>query len=232
MFKRLHSGLFFWLAALVVVVAVVIVLMDVSQHSSSAASTPTSLPISAQEVNYVTSNSCRACHPGNYASWHASFHRTMTQVATPATLIDQVDGKEMTFAGRQYQLSERDGKIFVSDRSLGENEYGPPRQIVLLTGSHTLQILWNETGQGRTLEQFPFAYVIAEKMWAPIVQTFLMPAETREAYSIGAWNGACMDCHVTQGVSNFVEGNRWDTNVAEFGIACEACHSEGREHIT
>ena len=193
---------------------------------------PVNRPIIAPQGNYVTSNSCRACHPGNYASWHASFHRTMTQVATPATLIDQVDGKEMTFAGRQYQLSERDGKIFVSDRSLGENEYGPPRQIVLLTGSHTLQILWNETGQGRTLEQFPFAYIIAEKMWAPIVQTFLMPAETREAYSIGAWNGACMDCHVTQGVSNFVEGNRWDTNVAEFGIACEACHSEGREHIT
>ena len=58
-----------------------------------------------------------------------------------------------------------------------------------------------------------------------------MPPETKEAYSIGAWNGACMDCHVTQGVSKFVEGNKWDTKVAEFGIACEACHSEGREHI-
>ncbi len=133
--------------------------------------------------------------------------------------------------GRQYQLSEKDGKIFVADRSLGEKEYGPPRQVVLLTGSHTLQILWNETGQGRTLEQFPFAYIIAEKMWAPVVQTFLMPSETKEAYSIGSWNGACMDCHVTQGVSKFVEGNKWDTTVAEFGIACEACHGDGREHI-
>src|SRR4051812_4065107 len=192
---------------------------------------PTNRPITAQQGNYVTSNSCRACHPGNYASWHTSFHRTMTQVATPASLIGQADGKEMTFAGRQYQLSEKDGKIFVSNRSPGENEYGPPREVVLLTGSHTLQILWNETGQGRTLEQFPFAYIIAEKMWAPIVETFLMPPQTREAYSIGAWNGACMDCHVTQGLSNFVEGNRWDTSVAEFGIACEACHSEGGEHI-
>jgi hypothetical protein len=40
-----------------------------------------------------------------------------------------------------------------------------------------------------------------------------------------------MDCHVTQGQSRFVEGNRWDSQVAEFGIACEACHSEGRQHI-
>jgi hypothetical protein len=195
------------------------------------ASVPGNRPIVAQEANYVTSNSCRACHPGNYASWHASFHRTMTQVATPATLIPKAADVELTWAGRQYKLTHRADKIFVSDRSLGEADYGPPREVVLLTGSHTLQILWNETGQGRTLEQFPFAYIIAEKMWAPVAQTFLMPPETKEAYSIGSWNGACMDCHVTQGLSKFVEGNKWNTMVAEFGIACEACHSEGAEHI-
>ncbi|CAN5385045.1 multiheme c-type cytochrome [soil metagenome] len=199
--------------------------------TSQGETAPSNRPIVAQEADYVTSNSCRACHPGNYASWHTSFHRTMTQVATPETLIPKAEGVELSFAGRQYKLTQRDGKILVSDRSLGESDYGPPREVVLLTGSHTLQILWSETGQGRTLEQFPFAYIIAEKMWAPVAQTFLMPPETKEAYSIGAWNGACMDCHVTQGVSKFVEGNRWDSKVAEFGIACEACHSEGRDHI-
>ncbi len=192
---------------------------------------PANRPIVATQANYVTSNTCRACHPGNYASWHTSFHRTMTQVATPTTLIPTAEEVELSAAGRQYKLTQRDNKIFVSDRSLGEKDYSPPREVVLLTGSHTLQILWTETGQGRTLEQFPFAYIIAEKMWAPVTQTFLMPPETKEAYSIGAWNGACMDCHVTQGVSQFVAGNKWDTTVAEFGIACEACHSEGREHI-
>jgi hypothetical protein len=155
----------------------------------------------------------------------------MTQVATAATLIPQANGVELSFAGRQYKLERKGDKIFVADRSLGDSDYGPPREVVLLTGSHTLQILWTETGQGRTLEQFPFAYIIAEKMWAPVTQTFLMPPGTKEAYSIGAWNGACMDCHVTKGVSTFVSGNKWDTKVAEFGIACEACHSEGATHI-
>ena len=179
----------------------------------------------------MTSDSCRACHPGNYASWHASFHRTMTQVATAATLIPDAKNVELSFAGRQYKLERKGRQYFRFQSFVGEKDYGPARQVVLLTGSHTLQILWNETGQGRTLEQFPFAYIIAEKMWAPVTQTFLMPPGTKEAYSIGSWNGACMDCHVTQGLSKFVEGNRWDTMVAEFGIACEACHSEGREHI-
>jgi hypothetical protein len=193
--------------------------------------TPGNRPIASREANYVTSNSCRACHPGNYASWHASFHRTMTQVATPATLISEARNVELTYAGRDYRLERKQDKLFVSERASGETDYGPPAEVVLLTGSHTLQILWTETGQGRTLAQFPFAYIIGEKMWAPVTQTFLMPPGTKEAYSIGAWNGACMDCHVTQGVSSFVSGNRWDTKVAEFGIACEACHSEGREHI-
>ena len=199
--------------------------------SAQIVTSPVNRPTAEKEGNFVTSNSCRACHPGNYASWHTSFHRTMTQVATPATLIPDARDVELSFAGRQYKLERKDDKAWVSSRSLGEKDYGPPREVVLLTGSHTLQILWTETGQGRTLEQFPFAYIIAEKMWAPVTQTFLMPPETKEAYSIGAWNGACMDCHVTQGLSKFVEGNKWDTKVAEFGIACEACHSEGREHI-
>ncbi len=220
-----------WLTAgfclLLATVAGVLLWLDASR----AISLPANRPVVAQEANYVTSNACRACHPGNYASWHASFHRTMTQVATPATLIPDPRGIELSYNGRDYRL-ERDGeKIFVRERRSGEKEYGTPTQVVLLTGSHTLQILWTETGQGRTLSQFPFAYIIREKMWAPVTQTFLMPPDTKEAYSIGAWNGACMDCHVTEGVSTFVEGNRWDSHVAEFGIACEACHSEGREHI-
>ena len=220
-----------WLPAVVCVGLIALVVVLLWRDSVRATEQPANRPIVAQEANYVTSNSCRACHPGNYASWHASFHRTMTQVATPTALLSEGNDVELRFAGREYKLERKGDKVFAVDRAAGAGDYGPPRQVVLLTGSHNLQILWTETAQGRTLEQFPFAYIVREKMWAPVTQTFLMPPETKEAYSIGAWNGACMDCHVTQGVSTFVEGNRWDTKVAEFGIACEACHSEGRDHI-
>jgi hypothetical protein len=192
---------------------------------------PQNRPIAAETGNYVTSNACRACHPGNYASWHASFHRTMTQVATNASLLGASDQLELSFNGRQYKMERRNDKFYVRQRSLGGSDYGDSREIVLVTGSHTLQIPWLETGQGRTLEQFPLAYIVPEKTWAPVGDTFLIPPELKEYYSIGAWNGACMDCHVTHGESRFVEGNKWDSHVAEFGIACEACHHEGREHI-
>ncbi len=191
---------------------------------------PENRPIQSRINNYVTSNACRACHPGNYGSWHASFHRTMTQVATSTTLLGTNEQHEFFLDNQEYKLEQQSDKFFVRTRPLG-GDYGPPKQIVLLTGSHNLQIAWVETGDGRTLQQFPFAYIIAEKMWAPVRETFLMPPDVKEYYSIGAWNGACMDCHVTEGQSRFVAGNRWDSRVAEFGIACEACHGEGREHI-
>jgi len=40
-------------------------------------------PIEVTGGGYRSSDTCRACHPSQYASWHASYHRTMTQVATP-----------------------------------------------------------------------------------------------------------------------------------------------------
>src|SRR5687767_10698287 len=39
------------------------------------------LPREGRPGGYVSSDSCRACHPKEYRSWHDSYHRTMTQYA-------------------------------------------------------------------------------------------------------------------------------------------------------
>ncbi len=203
-------------------------------NAQRPADPPGNRPIKAPEGEQVSSDACRACHPGNYASWHDSFHRTMTQVATPANIVaGPMDGLEMTYDGIDYRVELRGKSYAVRSRKKGPPvaPWGPPQEIVLLTGSHTLQIYWLETGEGRTLVQFPFAYIVAEKMWAPVQQTFLLPPDAGQFYAKGEWNGACMDCHVTQGRSRFVEGGTFDSQVGEFGISCEACHRGGREHV-
>src|SRR6476620_12482327 len=134
---------------------------------------PDNRPVQSQIFGYVSSNACRTCHVENYESWHGSFHRTMTQVATPASLLDDESKLDLTFNGREYKGERRGDKFFVRVRP--ENgDYGEPQQVVLLTGSHNLQILWLESGQGRTLQQLPLAYIVAEKMWAPVAETFLI----------------------------------------------------------
>jgi hypothetical protein len=70
---------------------------------------PPDRPIEVASDRYVSSQTCRACHPSQYASWHASYHRTMTQAATPqavATSFDgvRVDAGAMTLEQRGDQL--------------------------------------------------------------------------------------------------------------------------------
>jgi hypothetical protein len=198
-----------------------------------AAPVPENRPVQEPAGGIVTSDSCQSCHPGNYASWHASFHRTMTQLAKPENILPAMQGVELASNDSVYRIERKGTAYLVQRRPAGSapDAAEPWGEIVLLTGSHTLQMLWLATGDGRTLVQFPFAYIVAEQRWAPVAQTFLYPPELRTIYGPGEWNGTCMDCHATAGRSRFVAGNRFDSRVGEFGIACEACHGAGREHI-
>jgi hypothetical protein len=191
-------------------------------------------PLALAEDGYVGSAACRACHPGNYASWHASFHRTMTQPATPANVIPSIDHLELTLDRTVYHVERRGDVFTVRQRAVDAPvaELGEAREIVLLTGSHHQQNFWLVTGAARTLEPFPFAWLVAEKTWVPVGDSFLAPPELHDARGgAGAWNNGCLHCHATHGRSRGRSDGTFDSRVAEFGIACEACHGEGREHI-
>jgi len=59
-----------------------------------------------REAEWTGSTTCESCHPDHYASWHRTFHRTMTQEATPETVLGAFDGRRLVFgfrdaAGRQ-----------------------------------------------------------------------------------------------------------------------------------
>lgn len=157
----------------------------------------------------------------------------MTQAGVPSGVRAQLEGLQLSHEGWDYRV-ERQGETWQVRRRAATDpagNYSEPQQIVLTTGSHHLQIFWLETGAARTLVQFPFAYIVAEKIWAPVIQTFLAPPEFKNIYDVGEWNGACMQCHTTAPRGRFVGGNRFDSQVAEFGISCEACHGEGAAHI-
>src|ERR1700681_1615138 len=119
-------------------------------------------PIEVPEDGYVTSQTCRACHPGQYETWHGSYHRTMTQRATPATVVADFNDAFVDAAndGRAMRL-ERRGTEFWAELDDPDGEGGPggpariTRQVVLVTGSHHQQIYWYPTGNGRTLGHLP-----------------------------------------------------------------------------
>ncbi len=70
-------------------------------------------PIEVADDGYVSSGSCRACHPGHYANWYASYHRTMTQLAIPENVIPEFDGTRLAAYGRHYRIDRRGGEFWV-----------------------------------------------------------------------------------------------------------------------
>jgi hypothetical protein len=198
---------------------------------------PTKRPIEVLEGGYASSAACAACHPSQFESWHSSYHRTMTQVASAASVLGDFDDVELRTRGERVRLSRR-GDEHWAELRIPDPQSGEPgkrhveRRIELVTGSHHMQVYWYATGAKRALAQLPFAYLIFERRWVPVDATFLAPPGGRALHiAEGSWNTTCQKCHATRGQARMDAQMRFDTHVAEFGIACEACHGPAAEHV-
>ena len=186
-------------------------------------------PVQVLDYGYVSSEECQSCHPQNHASWHASYHRTMTQVATPEALAIPIEQVALKLEGQTYDLRREGDWLWAEMPHPSQGRI--KRRIVLTTGSHHFQMYWFSSGATRKLELFPFVYAIQEGRWIPEKSTFLMPPSHRISTQPGRWNQACLQCHTTLGRPRVATQDNMDTQVAEFGIACEACHGPGGRHV-
>ena len=180
-------------------------------------------PIQVLRDGYVSSIRCRTCHPQQYASWYASYHRTMTQVATPETVATPFDGVELELHGQIYRLEQKARQLWAEMPDLPDAKISKTntvkRRIVLTTGSHHIQAYWFSSGNSRKLELFPFVHLIEEKRWIPEKSSFLVPPSEDVSTRPGSWNVACLKCHTTHGRPRMLTQDDLDTQVAEFGIA-------------
>ena len=202
-------------------------------------------PIEVGEDGYVSSATCRSCHPSQYATWHGSFHRTMTQVATPESVRADFDQVVVDAVhGRPMQLERRGDEFWAEFDDPGWE--GDPRdrpritrQVVMITGSHHQNIYWYATGHDRALNVLPGVYLLDEERWTPRNAVVLAPPGQGVAMLDGHWNAICIDCHTTHGKTRFdtpflsepIREQAVDTTVAELGIACEACHGPAETHL-
>ncbi|MCA9695270.1 MAG: hypothetical protein KC636_37170 [Myxococcales bacterium] len=200
-------------------------------------------PLEARDAGYVSSDSCRACHPGPHDSWHRSYHRTMTQLATPEAFAADFDGVEVTLWGQRYKFERRGDTLWVDmpdpssslsapHRALTDAaaERAPrvERPVVMTTGSHHYQVLWVplslEEGE-REVINLRIVYLIDDQRWIPRTAAFLSPPEIRQGTV--AWAAVCIKCHATRGRPGY-DGA---ADVVDFGIACESCHGPGEAHV-
>jgi hypothetical protein len=207
---------------------------------------PESLPGPVLERGFATSDRCRACHPEQYRSWHDSYHRTMTQAATPAAVLGDFADVVLRDRSRRYELT-RDGDAFIVDMvdPLWEMQHrgqpfaslpkDPPRtraRVLMTTGSHHLQTYWiRRPDTNGVYYQMPWVWYRGEQRWVPSQDSFLAPPVDRPD-GIQTWNTTCTICHTVVTEPRMIEG-AWTvfSASAELGIACEACHGPADEHV-
>jgi hypothetical protein len=74
---------------------------------SSGSDLRSKTPREGRPDGYVSSDSCRSCHPQQHDSWHGSFHRTMTQHATPENVRGDFTDTALHYDSKSYRLKRR-----------------------------------------------------------------------------------------------------------------------------
>ena len=209
--------------------------MDSRNDASRAAllaSTPAQArlkPVTAPNNAYTSSQTCRACHPSEYKSWHNSYHRTMTQLAKSEAILGKWHGTRLPLGQATLQLEQKRDEFWVN--TVGADGIKTDSQrVTMTTGSHHLQVYWTADANGNLQHPFPFGWLIADQKWVPVQDTFLR--DPHLAAPDAKWNNVCIKCHAVAGRPGIDARTRTvNTETAELGISCEACHRPAGAHI-
>lgn len=203
------------------------------------------------EVAFVGAAACLDCHADRHASWSRTFHRTMTQVATQASVVGAFDGKPQRAFGGEMRPQWRDGKFWF--------DYTDPQtaaplaslQLGRTVGSHRYQQYLMEAQDGSgTWYRLHYLWHLGEQRWVHMNAAFLGDDSQPFDAQVASWNNNCIFCHNTgpePRASNLqalrVRANAgeqfqardemtFNSTVADLGIGCESCHGPGAEHVS
>lgn len=201
----------------------------------AAAASPREAPGAGTALGYVSSAACLGCHPGEHASFSRTYHRTMTQLASPATVRAPLDGRPLDLDGRAIRLERRSGaEVWATLPDPDAVIEGRPaadvtRRVILTTGSHREQAFWVSGKRRGDLRLVPFVWLVKDEAFVPRREAFLIPPG--EPMPPVRWASSCIACHAVAGEPRHdPETDAFDTRTAELGVSCEACHGPGGAH--
>lgn len=187
----------------------------------------------------VGSADCRRCHAEQHRTWHASYHRTMTQVATDAdaVVLAPFAGETLRTAGFVATFEGGDTPHVTVVRE-GDGAVILDADVELTVGTHRYQqyVARIDRGGG-PLERWrlPFAFHPEAQRWIHLGGAFLfedLPEGDTGAYlrHFSRWNDNCVFCHNTEPTPGLQPDGTFETALGEVGIGCEACHGPAGSH--
>ncbi len=191
-------------------------------------------PRDLKQVAYAGSGECLRCHQEHNASWYRTFHRTMTQSASESSVRGDFGNAQLRYFGAEAHM-ERDAQGHFVIRYAGPSFLEQRFEVVMTVGSRRYQQYIAR--KGNELVRLPVAFDLTQERWFHMNGAFLTADPEANAPLVQAdferhltrWNDNCIFCHNVRPNPN-QHGERFDSQVAEFGIACEACHGPGTEH--
>jgi predicted CXXCH cytochrome family protein len=203
---------------------VIIIAVLTSAHRSSYKGTRAG----QADADYIDSKKCVACHSDHYASWARTYHSRMTQQARDGSVQgDFQQNNTLEYQGIKARMERRNG-TFVMTFAYPDGRV-ETNSIVRTVGSRRIeQYITEQNGQHQRL---PVAYDLIKRRWMHLNGSFFHP-DGKDFFELrSAWDPNCVFCHNVKAQPNLDFNSRtFDTEVAELGIACGACHGPAAAH--
>lgn len=206
-------------------------------------------PVDFSAVHYTGSAACADCHDDRRDSWYATYHRTMTQEATGDSVQGSFDGRDLDYYGLRVRPVREGGRFFFDYYDLDSGERIQRLQIHRTVGSNRYQQYLTRLPEDQTYVRLHYLWHNGDQRWVHMNAAFLGPDGRSFDEHVAIWNQNCIFCHNTgpqPRMSNYEELReaaalgysvdigreaRFESQVAELGIACETCHGPGAEHV-
>jgi predicted CXXCH cytochrome family protein len=211
-------------------------------HGYGAVAREVGTPRALSETSYAGSNACRSCHPDHTESFRRTFHRTMTQDASQTSVLGNFDeGVSLDYFGVRAQMRRGPAGEFFMTFSAHSGAERWQARVERCVGSRRYQQYLARDGD--VFFRLPVAWDIAEQRFIHMNGAFLTPDPVapgpgasiqREDYNrhVTRWNDNCVFCHnVHPNPGLDARTGEFRTEVAELGIACEACHGPAADHV-
>ncbi|HET8937341.1 MAG TPA: cytochrome c3 family protein [Polyangiales bacterium] len=187
---------------------------------------------------YVGSAQCKHCHPSHFASFARTYHSRMTREADSASVLGAFDGRSLEYLGTTASMRRENGEYWFSFQSARDAAATRVR-VERTVGSHRYQQYLARDGD--IYFRLPIAWDVARKQFFHMNGAFLTTDPELDARGLVSnvdynrhvtrWNDNCIYCHnVHPNPGLDAETGQFETQVAELGVACEACHGPGGEH--
>lgn len=202
---------------------------------------------SLYDADYTGSESCGECHTVIYDRWQNSPHANMARPASPESVVGDFDNATWTLPQSAQLLPGDDQPVarmyhegdtyFIALRHPQTGQF-VPFQIEYVIGYQYRQTYLVREPAG-VLRRIPLQWSVERQEYFPYwnFQEGSTPSVAdlwAQMTSLNsAWNLFCARCHTTHLVINGKDANHTqaDTEWTDDGIACEACHGPGSQHV-